>query len=201
MSGGVPGPPVALLAVPGPPDPAREAAVEAVRADPRAALFDGLAPGGVVPIASFSDYNCPFCRVLTERLAALDAARPRRVRVTWHELPLLGEASKAAARAALAAGRQGAYPAMHARLMRAGLVPTPAYLAEVAEGLGLDPARLLRDMGSAGIDAALRRSAALADVFALPGTPALVVGRTVVLGAVGERTLARLIERERDEAA
>jgi 2-hydroxychromene-2-carboxylate isomerase len=90
---------------------------------------------------------------------------------------------------------------MHARLMRAGLVPTPAYLAEVAEGLGLDPARLLRDMGSAGIDAALRRSSALADVFALPGTPALVVGRTVVLGAVGERTLARLIERERDEAA
>jgi hypothetical protein len=35
------------------------------------ALFRGLATPGIVPIASFSDYNCPYCRVLTRRLAKL----------------------------------------------------------------------------------------------------------------------------------
>ena len=148
-------------------------------------------------MASFSDYNCPYCRVATEDLAAIEARSGGSVRVRWHELPLLGPGSEAAARAALAADRQGAYPAMHARLMRARLLPTPVYLEEAASALGLDADRLLADMTSPEVEARLDRSAAAADAFGLPGTPAMVVGRTVVVGALGDRALERLIERER----
>ena len=186
-----------LIGLAEPPNPAADAAREAVLRDPCAALFGGSVPSGAVPVASFSDYNCPYCRATTERLAAIEARSGGAVRVRWHELPLLGEGSEAAARAALAADLQGAYPAMHARLMRARLVPTPAYLEEVARALDLDAGRLLADMASPAIEARLARSAASADAFRLAGTPAMVVGRTVAVGALDERTLERLIERER----
>jgi hypothetical protein len=94
-------------------------------------------PPGTVPVASFSDYYCPYCRDLTVRLAA--RADPA-LRLTWHELPLLGDASEAAARAALAADLQGAYAAFQARLLRATFQPTDAYLADLAVSLGLDRA-------------------------------------------------------------
>ena len=186
-----------LVGLAGPLDATREAALTAVLSDLCGALFGGPVPPGAVPVASFSDYNCPYCRVLTERLAAIEARSRSTVRVRWHELPLLGEASRTAARAALAAARQGAYPAMHARLMRSRFQLTPAYLDAVAEEIGLDPGRLRADMASPTTLAELRRSAALADVFGFPGTPVMVVGRTVVVGEIGESTLERLIARER----
>ena len=114
-----------LVGISAPPDPAGEALRTAVRGDPCRALFGGPPAPGTVPVASFSDYNCPYCRVTTERLATIEARSGGAVDVRWHELPLLGEGSQTAARAALAAARQGAYPAMHAQLMRSRLLPTP----------------------------------------------------------------------------
>ncbi len=91
------------------PDAQRQATPEEeVRADLCAGLFGGSPPAGVVPIASFSDYNCPFCRVLTEILSNLEERAGGGVRITWHEWPRLGPTSVSAARAALAADMQGA---------------------------------------------------------------------------------------------
>ncbi len=175
-------------------------ALAAVRADPCRALFraaPGETPEGVVRIASFSDYNCPYCRVLTKRLEALAADPQARVRVTWHELPLLGGPSRTAARAALAADMQGAYGPFHDRLMRARFVPTAAYLDQLAEDIGVDADRLRADMDGPEVARRLEESAALASIFGMVGTPALVVGRTVSVGAIGDGALAALIARER----
>lgn len=168
-----------------------------LRADLCGALFGGPPAPGTVPVAAFSDYYCPFCRVLTRRLAAIEGAPDSVVRVTWHEWPLLGPNSMLAARAALAAGRQGAYAAFQAALSRGGFVATPAFLATVAERAGIDPARLLADMDDPGIARAIARTTALARLFGFPGTPSMVVGRTVVVGEIDEPTLRALIARER----
>jgi hypothetical protein len=83
------------------------------------ALFGGTQRSpGVVRLAYFSDFNCPICRVMSEELIKLDEATDNGIRVIWRELPLLGEQSVRAARAAIAAGRQGKYVAAHRRLMR-----------------------------------------------------------------------------------
>ena len=63
------------------------------------------APAGRVPVAVFSDFYCPYCRVLIEHLGARDDPR---ISLHWHELPLLGPVSVVAAKAAVAADRQGA---------------------------------------------------------------------------------------------
>ncbi len=161
------------------------------------ALFGDTAKTGVVPIASFSDYYCPFCRALTQKLAALEQAANGRVRITWHEWPLLGSNSDLAARAALAADRQGAYVAFHKRLMRTSFVATPEFLEALAKGIGIKSAQMLADIESDVVSRRLQSSAAIAEVLGFRGTPALVVGRTVVVGAVSDATLKALIDQER----
>lgn len=181
-------------------NPAQGAEIDPNRLEGRlcAALFGRMSiPDGVVPIASFSDYACPFCRVLTPRLQQLEAGSGGSIAIKWHELPLLGPASAQGARAALAAGLQGRYAEMHARLIRAGFQPTDPYLREVSRDLGLHAERLLNDMNSRQISDALTDSRALAQLFGMVGTPALVVGRTLVQGAISAVDLDRLITRER----
>ena len=176
--------------------------LDAPRPAPRAipdALLCGLlftASGQGVPVASFSDYFCPYCRVLTRELSAREAAGE--IAVTWHELPLLGETSELAARAALAADMQGAYPAIHARLMRSRVVASDAYLWTLAEGAGLDPTRFVRDAQSLAVQDRIETARGLAARFGFFGTPALVIGRTAVLGAIAPETLDRLIAEERE---
>jgi protein-disulfide isomerase len=169
----------------------------ALRADLCRALHGGPPPAGVVPVASFSDYYCPFCRVLTRTLAAIEAEGG--VRVSWHEWPLLGATSEVAARAALAAERQGAYPEFQAAMMRGGFVPTPAFLESLAGRIGVDPVRMRADMDSPATTRAIAESRGLARLFGFPGTPALVVGRTVVVGAIDDARLRALIDRERED--
>lgn len=167
-----------------------------VRAHPCAALFGGAGTDGGLPIAYFSDFNCPYCRVLEDDLADVLAADPG-LRLVRHELPLLGAASASAARAVLAADLQGGHEAMKARLLRAGLVTDESYLRAVAGPLGLDPDRLLRDMASPEVADRLRTSLALGRAFGIVGTPALVIGRTLVVGAVSARTIRAVVRDER----
>jgi hypothetical protein len=64
---------VGLIGHDGPSDDAeaRHARMEAMRADPCPALFGTNLPTGVVPIAYFSEFRCPFCRALEQNLDVL----------------------------------------------------------------------------------------------------------------------------------
>ncbi len=178
------------------PDAAPRIDVAAIEARPCDALFGDVLADRVVPIASFSDYACPYCRVLTPLLVGY-AARTDDVRVRWHELPLLGDASATAARAALAADGQGAYAEVHARLMRTRLVPTEATLRAMAAELGLDPDRLLADMDGPAVARRLAESRAVAALLGIVGTPVTVIGRTVVQGSVDLPVIERIVAEER----
>lgn len=151
---------------------------------------------GVVPIAFFSDYNCPNCELLAEDLNALEAEARSGVHLRRHEWPILGASSETSARAAIAAGRQGAQSAFNRRLQRTSFVPNEAYLRDVAQSAGIDPDRLLADMASDATTRELGTSAALVRRFAFPGTPALVVGRTIVVGTIRTVTLEALVRAE-----
>ena len=171
-----------------------------VRSNICATLYgDTLGAGEEVPVASFSDYYCPYCRVQTKRLAAMEARPASGIRVAWHELPLLGETSTLAAKAALAARNQGSYPAFHERLMRSPFQATPEYLRALADDIGIDHEQLAADMNSERVLLDLENSAALARIFAFIGTPAMVIGRTVIQGEISERTIRDVVAREREE--
>lgn len=178
----------------------KELALARVKSNICTALYGDLdALEEKVPMASFSDYYCPYCRVQTKRLFELTMAMPNDVSVAWHELPLLGDVSDLAAKAALAAKRQGAYVKFHETLMKSPFQASPEYLSLLATDLGVDEDRLISDMESSEILLELENSAALASLFAFVGTPALVIGRTVVQGQISDKMIKKIIDLEREE--
>lgn len=163
--------------------------IPAARIDaPCTALFDQPVPAGRVPVAFFTDINCSYCRDMEPRIAALPADK---VAVTWHDLPLLGPSSVAGARAIVAAALQGEGKgaALRHRITRSRVQPDPSYLAALAEAAGLNADRLLADMNGPEVTAKLSTTLGLAALFGIYGTPALVVGRTL---AVGARPMAQI---------
>lgn len=146
-----------------------------------------------VPVAVFSDFFCPFCRGLLGRLAARTAAPP--IAITWHELPLLGDNSVRAARAAVAADLQGGYVTFYDSLLREGFRPSDPYLARVAGRAGLDGDRLRADMEGPVVATRLAESAAAAARLGIFGTPGIAIGQRVVMGALREKGMEQLIAR------
>jgi protein-disulfide isomerase len=175
-----------------------DAAPAAVPADACAALYadpsDPVIGDGPVAAALFTDYRCPYCRVLSGLLRA--RAEAGALRLVVKEWPILGPDSARAARAALAADAQGAFAAVHDRLIRTSFVVNEGYLEDVARTLDLDAGRLAADADGPAVGAALARTAALAGHFGFRGTPGLVVGRTIVEGALDAGTLDALIAAE-----
>ena len=178
-----------------PADAAEDAHIAAVRADPCAALF-GTQTDSRLPIAFFSDFNCPNCRVLDAILLDYDAANPGTLRIIRHELPLLGAASTIASQAVLAADLQDGFQAMHDRLMRTRMVTDLNFVVAIAESVGLDGQRLVADMQTPEIASALDMSKAVASVFGFYGTPSTVIGRTVFMGAIPAADVSQIIEAE-----
>jgi protein-disulfide isomerase len=153
-------------------------------------------PAGDVTIVEFFDYRCPHCRRMVAVIKAL-LAEDRGVRLVYKELPILGEESVLAARAALAARGQGKYVEAHDRLMaEAGPLTRAAVLATLA-GIGLDGERLRADMDAPEITTVIGRQLALSQALGIDGTPAFVVGGELVVGAVDLGTLRDLVSRAR----
>lgn len=147
-----------------------------------------------VPIAVFTDYYCPNCRLLERRL---DEARENfQTTLYIHQLPLLGPSSYEAAKIALAARNQGNYRAAHSALIGSSEIITQSRISRLANELGLNEKQLLRDANSPEIEAQLRVTRAVAGRFGVIGTPGLVIGRSFVLGVVSKVTLQRLIALE-----
>ncbi len=157
-------------------------------------------PEGDVTVVEFFDYRCPYCKSIATAMRELVAEDPN-VRLVMKEFPILSQESVDAARAALAAERQGLYEEFHFALMeRGGSMSEPEVMA-VAESVGLDLERLRADMQAPEIEEALRRNYAVGDAVGITGTPAMVIGNTVVPGMVSIDRLRELVAQARAEAS
>lgn len=178
--------------------PAEIAAVKkAVFEDPAAPVMGN--PAGRVSLVEFSDYNCGFCRKATPEVAAFLKENPD-VKLVVHEIPIFGEGSRYAAMAALAAARQDSYPAFHLALMGMRGKAEKASVLRVARELGLDLARLERDIQDPAITAQIEANLALADTIGLVGTPSFVAGDRAVFGFLPKADLAELVDEARAAA-
>ncbi len=153
-------------------------------------------PDGDVTIVEFFDYNCGYCRRssgVIHRLLEADS----QIRVVLREWPILGEGSRFAARASLAAQQQGQYQAFHWALMGLSHQATAASVMSTAQDIGLDVERLRRDMAAPEVDAHLALSDQLARTLGFTGTPAFVVGNTLAPGFTSLEQLQDLVQQSR----
>jgi protein-disulfide isomerase len=154
-----------------------------------------LNPAGRIPVVEFFDYQCGYCKQVFPSMQKLAAERD--VRVIFKELPILGEASIVAARAAIAARRQGKYLELHGKLMsHRGRLGEEAVMAMASE-LGLDVKQLKADMARPEVGEAIQANLELARELGIRGTPTLFVGHTLVPGAVTEAQLQELVAAAR----
>lgn len=164
------------------------------------ALFDDPAdpvvnPEGDVTVVEFFDYRCPYCRNMVDGLTGL-LEQDSGVRMVFKEIPILGEDSVRASRAALAAARQDRYMEMHQALMATDDFRQES-IERLASEAGLDVERFRSDMESEEVRALIAGNLALADELGINGTPTFVVGETLIPGAVPVDRLAELVEHER----
>jgi protein-disulfide isomerase len=150
-------------------------------------------PKGNVTVVEFFDYRCPYCKQVVPAIDAL-LAEDKQLRFVYKEFPVLGADSVLAAKAALAARKQGKYDAMHRALMTMKGQINDSAVFKVAGSVGLDVERLKRDMADPAIERMLKATHKLADELDIRGTPAFVVGDEIVPGAISVDALRQLIE-------
>lgn len=154
-------------------------------------------PDGDITLVEFFDYNCPYCRQVASVMRKAEEADPQ-LRIAYKEFPILGPNSTFAAKAALAANRQGKYVAFHRALYGVRGAVDPGKIKEVAMAIGLDMDRLNADMADPAIQAAITKNIALAQALRINGTPGFVMGDQILRGATDFETLQAMIRTARE---
>jgi protein-disulfide isomerase len=156
---------------------------------------------GDVTVVEFFDYNCGYCkRAMSDMLDLMK--NDAKLKFVLKEFPVLGEGSMQAAQVAAAVRMQDKsggkkYLEFHQKLLTGRGQADKARALAVAKEIGLDVARIEKDMAGDEVKAQLEESFKLAEALGLNGTPSYVVGNDVVVGAVGLNTLKEKVNAAR----
>jgi protein-disulfide isomerase len=159
-------------------------------------------PQGDVTFVEFFDYNCGYCKRALNDMVELMAKDPK-LKVVLKEFPVLGQGSVEAAQVGVAVRMQDKsgkkYLEFHQKMLTGRGQADKARAMAVAKEIGLDMARLEKDLKSDEIDKTLQESLKLAEALGLNGTPSYVINNDVVIGAVGLSTLGQKIAAARKQ--
>jgi len=145
-------------------------------------------PKGDVTLVEFFDYNCAFCkRTLPDMMQMLKD--DGKLKIVLKEFPVLGPGSVEAAKVAVAVRMQDKsgkkYLDFHQKLLGGRGQADKARALAVAKEVGMDMARIDKDLASDEVKVSLEESLKLAETLGLNGTPSFIIGSDVVIGAVG----------------
>jgi len=160
--------------------------------DPSSPVSGNL--NGDVTVVEFFDYRCGFCKRAAAAVTQLQQ-EDLRVRVVYKDLPILGEASELAAKAALASKIQGKHQAFHEALLASKGDMTKASILAIATEVGLDAKQLETDMAKPDLQTVIDHNRGLAKDLGISGTPGFIVGTELVPGALDLKGLKDLIAR------
>lgn len=156
-------------------------------------------PAGDVTLVEFFDYNCGYCKRALDDVSKLIAGDPK-LRVVLKDFPVLGAGSTEAAEIATAL-RQQVTPEkffeFHRKLLNTRGSIGKAQALNAAKEIGADPVKLEKDAKSPEVRAAIKEVMEIADSLNLSGTPSWVLGKDVIVGAVGYQQLKNKIDNTR----
>jgi len=150
-----------------------------------------------VTMVEFFDYNCTFCKQSTSWVQTAMKQYPDDVRFVFKELPILERRTKTsrnAAKAALAANKQGKYMEMHLALMD-GTALNKKFIKSAAVKIGLSLKKFEADMADPSLDEQLEDTMYLASrIPGLTGTPFFVINDKFMASGNTEALQAMLDE-------
>ena len=153
-------------------------------------------PDGRLVVYEFSDYNCGYCKRMFASVQQM-LAKNDDVRMVIKEFPILSQSSVTAAKAGIAAQKQGKFAPFHTEMMTYRGQVNDASIMAAAATAGLNLEQLKQDMDSPETTAIISRTRSAAAALNINGTPGLVIGDTVIPGAISIEELQKAIDRER----
>lgn len=151
---------------------------QAIERDPRDIVVN---PSGAVTVTEFFDYRCGYCKAAAPEIVDLVAKNPD-IRLVLKDFVIFGHDSEAAARLALGAKDQGKSLELYKAMMAEKSLDAASAL-RIAQGLGIDLNKAKMVGESQAVTQHLSDTQTLAKTLALQGTPAFIVGDTLVPGA------------------
>jgi len=145
-------------------------------------------PNGDVTFVEFFDYNCGYCkRAMSDMLDLMKA--DSKLKVVLKEFPVLSPGSVEAAQVAVAVRMQDPtgkkYLDFHQKLLGGRGPADKAHAIQAAKEAGLDVARIEKDITSPEVRSTIEENFKLAEAMGMNGTPSYVIGKQVVIGAIG----------------
>ncbi len=168
---------------------------QALERDPRDFVAN---PNGAITVVEFFDYKCGYCKLAAPEVIALIQQNPD-VRFVFKDFVIFGHDSEVAARTVLGSKDQGRSIELHKRLMAEKSLDEAA-VTRIAQEVGIDLAKARAVGGSAATSQHLADTHALATALAIEGTPAFLVGDTMIAGA-DMRALKLAIDQARASLA
>lgn len=149
---------------------------------------------GDVTFVEFFDYNCGYCKRAMDDMLTLMKSDPK-LKVVLKEFPVLSQGSVEAAQVAVRmqdpSGKK--YLDFHQRLLGGRGAADKARAIQAAKEAGLDTARIEKDIASPEVRATIEENFKLAEAMGMNGTPSYVIGKQIVIGAVGVEGLREKI--------
>ena len=151
---------------------------KAIEQDPRDFVAN---PDGKITLTEFYDYRCPHCINIAPDLVQLIKDDPD-VRVVFKEFPIFGAVSERAAAGAIAVKKAGGdYLAVYHAFMATHPLDVAAIDA-IVKAHGVAPARLDDPALKAEASRQLADVRNLAQTLNIEGTPAFIIGDTLIPG-------------------
>ncbi|MDP1737769.1 MAG: DsbA family protein [Caulobacter sp.] len=153
----------------------------ALEHDPRDRVLN---PDGKVTLVAMFDYNCGFCKTIAPEILELARTHPQ-VRFVFKDMVIFGATSEYAAAAAALARTPTQYIALHRAFMAAKPL-NDEVATRIIVAHGLDPAAVRREQASDARRQYLSDVHDIARGLGLEGTPAFIIGDTLIPGADAE---------------
>ena len=156
-------------------------------------------PQGSITLVEFFDYNCGYCKRAVPDMTALIEANPD-LRIVMKEFPILSQGSLDAARVSVAVKDTAPekYLEFHEALFSRPGEATSGKALDVAREIGLDSEALKARAEGNGVMGNLQEVQELASRLGISGTPAYVIGKEVIPGAVGFDALQEKVAAMRE---
>lgn len=138
-------------------------------------------PNGKITVVEFFDYRCGYCKLAAPQVVSLIEQNPD-VRFVFKEFPIFGEVSDTAAKVAVTAQGKAKGIALYTALMGEKALDDAALDRHLAD-LGLNAAGARKDAQEPAIARQILDVHALAEALHIDGTPAFIVGDTMIPGA------------------
>jgi protein-disulfide isomerase len=182
-------------------DSDRKATLAAVKPDlAKATTFPVLGnPQAPLTVYEFLDYNCGYCKMMGPVINTI-ADTTKDVRFVILDFPILAPSSEDAARAALAANKQGKFRALHDAMMAHKGALSKEVILDLAKTAGLDVEKLKADMTGPQVSEELSTSRDFAKRLNINGTPSFLIGDDFIPGALSKEALLEKIGALRTQA-